>query len=90
MPQVDLISKEEYLEWAGSRVTKKFIADLFNKREMLKEGVVELHDSSEQERLVTIGRCQALKDVVDWALRDFDYEGKYTENVEANSPQDYS
>lgn len=90
MQLMEPVSKEEYLEWKSNRVTKQFLQDLYNKREMLKEGVVELQDSNESARLVTIGRCQAMKDTMDWALRDFEYEGKYKDDVESNSPQDYS
>lgn len=85
----DRISKEEYLEWRDNRVTKQLIQDIYEKREFLKEGVVELSDESEKQRFVTIGRCQAMKDIIDFVLRDFDYEGKY-ETLETDSPQDFS
>lgn len=83
MKEPDQVSKDEYHEWKGNRVTRRFLFDLFQKREALKEGLVELHQTSEQERLVFIGRAQQLRDVIDWALIEFDYIGKF-DNVETD------
>jgi len=86
---VDQVSKDEYQEWKNNRVTKRYIQGLFDTREELKEGIVEESQSTDQARFVAIGRCQALKDAIDFAIFNFDYEGKYND-VEISSPSDNS
>lgn len=83
MPR-DPVSKDEYNEWRNNRVTKAFLEELFETREQLKEDLVEMKNSTDQDRFVTIGRCQALKDAIDHAIFEFDYIGKY-DNVEVGS-----
>lgn len=79
------IDKTEYLEWKSSRATKQFVQELFEKREALKEGIVELGHSTDQARFVDIGRAQCLKDVIDHVLFDFNYRGRNEDEMDSGS-----
>jgi len=79
------VSKEDYSQWRGSHVTKQFLQDLFKRREELKEAIAENSHSNNEDRLIDIGRCQAIKDVIDWALFEFEYIGKHTQDDVATS-----
>ena len=91
MPLIDLpeVEKADWAQWKQSPVTKRAVAGLMNQREHVKEGLVEGLYDSESERLVAIGRAQALKDAVIYLIEDFDYQQKEdTTDVEGNSIQD--
>lgn len=84
----ELISKQEWVDWCSLRPTKQLVKALFEKREELKEGLVE---ERELPDLVIIGRCQALKDEIDYIMHDFDYIERYQNNeLEASSSPDNS
>ena len=65
------ITKQEWGDWKASKTTKEFLRRLFEKRELLKEGLAEGQAAGlEQER--TIGQCQAYKDTIDYGLYSFE------------------
>lgn len=72
----DQVSKEEYVQWKSSRVTQQLIQDLFFKREAIKEGWAEGQHSDESQRLMDIGRCQGLKDTIQYIQSDFNHYNK--------------
>ncbi len=78
------VFKDEWEEWRTNKVTKAFLKTLFNKREFLKEGVVEMNHSSENERLIDIGQCIAIKDNIDYAIENFNYVEKSQEEIDRN------
>lgn len=65
------VSKEQYIKWRSDETTKEYLKRLFEKRELLKEGLAEGQAGLEQER--TIGQCQAYKDAIDYGLYDFEF-----------------
>jgi hypothetical protein len=80
--KVERPSKELYLAWRELGVTKFLVQDLFLKREELKEGLAEAQYGSTEEYERAVGRCMALKDAIDYIIRDFDYvdSGEEEEN----------
>jgi len=70
--QLDPPLASEYLQWRANPVTKFLVQALFNKRELLKEGLAEGHGSTENLH-VLIGRTQGIKDSVEYILSDFEY-----------------
>lgn len=86
------ISKEEFIEWKNSRGTKQFVEDLFNTREELKEGIVEMRHSTEEDRCIAIGRAQALKDTIDHIIYNINYqlEESQQDDMESGSAQNHS
>lgn len=83
------VFKDEWLDWKQQKVTKAFLKVLFNKREYVKEMLADKVQGSENERLIDIGQCIAIKDNINYALYDFECvdsspEGK-KENEEINS-----
>jgi hypothetical protein len=69
---MDEVFKDEWEEWRSNKVTKAYLKVLFNKREYLKEMLVEQRHSTEQERMVDIGQCIAIKDNMNYAIFDFE------------------
>lgn len=67
------VTKDMWVSWKHDPVTQEFIARLSDKREMLKEGVVEGQASDERETQRVFGQCQALKDAILYATRDFEF-----------------
>ena len=66
------IFKDEWINWKNQKVTKAFLKVLFNKREYLKEILAEHGHSSENERMIDIGQCIAIKDNMNYAIHDFE------------------
>lgn len=65
------VSKQEWIDWKSNSVTKEFLERLFTKREEIKEGIAE--ETIVEEAIQRhIGQCQAYKDVINYALYDFD------------------
>ena len=65
------ILQEEWANWKQEKVTREFLKRLFEKREMLKEGLAEGQATGiEQER--TIGQCQAYKDIINYGAFEFE------------------
>lgn len=62
-----MVSKRDYLDWRSSHVTKALVKALNDKREFLKEGLAEGAGQPED-----VGRCQALRDIIEYILRDFE------------------
>ena len=69
---VDSPFKSDYVDWRRNQVTKFLVQELFNKREMLKEGIAEGKTSSLDELHQNIGRTQAIKDIIDYIISDFE------------------
>lgn len=84
------ISKEEFLEWRNSRGTKQFVQALFEKREAIKEGIVEMAHSSDEQRFVDIGRTQGYKDAIDYVVYNLDYMETKSDDLESGSASDHS
>lgn len=76
------IEKSEWHEWKALKVTKQMMADLLNMRDFLKEGIVEGHLSNEEERLISIGRCQGIKESVMYMIDTFNYIERTEEEKE--------
>ncbi len=78
MPLIDLpeVAKEDWALWKQTPVTKRAVAGLMNKREYIKEALAEGQFVTEDERLIAIGKTQALKDAVLYLIEDFDYQIK--------------
>ena len=66
------ITKEEWMDWKALKVTQEFLRRVQETRETLKEGLAEGHAGSNDELNRSVGQCQGIKDVVVYALRDFD------------------
>lgn len=67
------VFKDEWHDWKEQKVTKAFLKVLFNKREYLKEMMADNGYGSEQERLIDVGQCIAIKDNIDYAIAGFEY-----------------
>ena len=67
------VFKDEWQDWKSSKVTKAFLKSIFIKREFLKEGLAENNHTTEQERLIDVGQCIAIKDNIDYAIEGFQY-----------------
>ena len=65
------VTKSEWVDWKNSRVTKAFLERIFNKREEIKEAIVEGQITAE-ERDNHIGQCQGIKDSIDYAVFNFE------------------
>lgn len=88
MPTMELpeVEKDLWAQWKQHPATKRFIAGLMNKREVIKEALVEGSYTGDEDRLVGIGQAQALRDAVMYAIEDFDYTMKEDIiDVEGNS-----
>lgn len=70
------ITKEEWIQWRDHPVTKEFVARVLNQREALKEGLVEGHLDSDKAEHIAIGRCQGMKDMALYALKEFEFVGQ--------------
>ena len=71
--QLEPPTKQDYLQWREMYVTKCLVQALFNKREMLKEGLAEGHSGDlTNEIQKVIGRCQAHKDDIDYIIHEFE------------------
>ncbi len=69
---MDLVSKQEWLDWKSLRPTKQLVKSLFDTREDLKEYMVENKFTTEDDRRIVMGRCQALKDAIDYIIENFE------------------
>lgn len=67
--KLDPPTKADYQAWKANPVTKFYLQAIMEKREHLKEGIAE--GQSENVSL-DIGRTQSLKDVLDYAIFNFD------------------
>ena len=67
------VSKQEWIDWKSNSVTKEYLRRILDKREQIKEGLVE-GQSTREEVDKYIGQCQAYKDSFDYAVFDFEYE----------------
>ena len=63
------VTKSQWVVWKESAVTQEFIQRLFDKREMLKEGLAEGQVEAVD---LFVGQCQAYKDAIAYALQDFE------------------
>jgi hypothetical protein len=68
----DSVLASDYKEWRRHKVTKALVRDLLKKREFLKEGLAEDRLEDGWARGVTVGRCQALRDAIEYIVSDFD------------------
>ena len=62
------ISREEWADWKANKVTKEFLQHIMGTREDYKEGLVEGRVVEDVNKDIVIGRCQGIKDSVDFAL----------------------
>jgi hypothetical protein len=69
---MELISKSEYIDWRNRKVTREFVARIFEQREGLKEDLADGKASIEDLKIL-IGRAQGMKDVIDYILHDFEF-----------------
>ena len=65
------ITKEEWQDWKRNKVTQEYFRRVVDQREQYKEGLVEGHAENHQERDIVIGRCQGIKDCIDYAISGF-------------------
>lgn len=68
-------SKEAWESWVHSSVTQWFLNSVHNRRELLKESLAEGRSDVDNLK-VYIGRCMGMKDVLQYAIQDFDYLGR--------------
>ena len=80
----DEVNKAEWQQWKKDKVTKLFVAGILNKREYLKEGLVEGHLSTHDEQLMAMGKCQAIKDIVTYLIEDFNYIERDQEEISSD------
>lgn len=66
------ITKSEWMDWKSNKVTYEYLSRLHGMREEYKEGLVEGRAEGKEQQDVVIGRCQGLKDAVDYAVKGFD------------------
>lgn len=77
---MDEITRQEWGDWKHSKVTKEFLRRIHEKRELLKEGLAEGQTAGiDQDR--TIGQCQAIKDILDYAIFSFETLDQEEENA---------
>lgn len=69
---MDKVTKEEYLAWRDHPVTQFYLRALHLRREILKEDLANDAVSGEMVQHY-IGACKALKEAVDYGLREFEY-----------------
>lgn len=67
------MTKEEWVDWRDNFVTQAFLEALQDTRDGKKEEIAEGKVEGNQ-LYVEIGRCQGLKDALDYALRYFHLE----------------
>ena len=63
------VSKEQWVGWRDSPVTQEFAKRMFDKRELLKEGLAEGQAANYD---IVVGQCQAYKDVIEYTLEVFE------------------
>lgn len=63
---------------------------LQEQRQVLLEGLAEGQSGSEREDCMVIGRAQALKDAIEYAIKTFDYIQIEDSNAQSGSVSDYS
>lgn len=78
-----MVTKEQWIDWKRHPVTQYFLSAINDKREMIKEGIAEGQAGLNINR--DIGRAQGLKDVIRYALVEFDYTELETQTDEAES-----
>lgn len=66
-------TKEDYLNWRGTQITKFLLQEIWNKREEIKEGIADGQTSGHDELITAIGRTQSIKDIINYILFDFEY-----------------
>lgn len=66
------ITKQEWGDWKASKTTKEFLRRLFEKRELLKEGLAEGQADNMAYTNIIIGQCQAYKDMLTYAIETFE------------------
>lgn len=74
-PQQNLlpVSKEEWVQWKGSKVTQRMIHALALKRQGMMEEWADGRCSTQKDEDVAKGHIQAYRDVLEYILRDFDF-----------------
>lgn len=68
-----MVLKSEWVDWKANPVTKFYLKQIFERRELYKEDLAEGQAGSTQERDLAIGRCQGIKDCLDYAINSFEY-----------------
>ena len=72
MDSLDEVFKSQWHDWKQSKITKKLVKDIFNKREMIKEGWAEGQHEDQKQEFLDKGRCMAMKDIIDYILYEFE------------------
>lgn len=68
------IRKSDWVQWKNDRVTRALVADLIEKRELLKEGFAEDEMGGDTNKMFhTQGRLVALKDTILYITQNFAY-----------------
>ena len=77
------VSKEEWVQWKGNKVTQRLIHSLALKRAGMLEEWADGRCSNEQQEQIVKGHIQAYKDVLEYILRDFDFisQGEEVDNA---------
>lgn len=73
--KLDPPTKEDFLNWRSQYVTKFFLQEVFAKREHIKEAIADGQTSGHDELITAIGRTQSIKDIINYALFEFEYVG---------------
>ena len=69
--EIEEVYKSEWGEWKRQKVTRALLADIMNKRDWLKEALAENKFDSDQERNINIGKCIAMREIVEYIIADF-------------------
>ena len=73
MPQVEQVSKEQWVSWKQDPVTRFLVHSLVKRRNELVEDWAEGRLTSIEEEHRQQGRVQNLQDIVLYLIQDFDY-----------------
>lgn len=73
------VAAHEWEDWKANRVTKAYIQRLYIQREGLKEELAE--GKAGTDVALFIGRCQGIKDSIDYAVTDFEFSQETEENA---------
>lgn len=73
-PPVDLlpVSKEEWVQWKANKCTQRLVHALAYKRAGMMEDWADGRCSTAEAEKIVQGYVQAIKDVINYTLRDFD------------------